>query len=484
MAKPLKKIKRWFENHGRKAGVTAVIIVVLAAGIWHATSTDEVTVQQDFGDASISDVAKEISNLSFDDALMLWNNGEKAKARAVMQRLAPLHMSNKIPQGNSAAHFWMAQDLLAEKPFGYLKKFPIEAAGGSKVAAPFELEEDELLVKALRHLEAAVELSPREIEPVVMLAEFLISVGRRNDALTLMLDALASGDGANADLGVYLANATCFKGDDLGLEEAGWHRFATLGQGVAGQQRGNVNVRLDYLFSGMLLKEFDAVDSSMRTFERDFVGQDTLISAAKSGQYYFLAIDLLKQNPLDGEKLVDMLLLAHQQQLGRAELVAALQIVAARFPELKARLGGALSQELPRVEDAHLKAELCLVLAEMLPAEKGGFLDAAVQAAPLNHQAVLQNVAFQLEQGSADFVQLSERLQALSSVEDEELLVIKARVAIGQAQWMEAIMLLEKALAAHTSDEVKRKEIHQLLAESYKNQGERLLAEEHMAQNQ
>ena len=120
MGKLSRKIKKWFEYYGRIAAIVLLCAGVVAVGVWHAATTGEDVVQDDFGDASLSEVAHEVSNLSYEDGLRLLAEEDVTKGRAVMQRLAPLNLASKTAQGNAKAHLWMAQDLLAGKAFGFL----------------------------------------------------------------------------------------------------------------------------------------------------------------------------------------------------------------------------------------------------------------------------------------------------------------------------------------------------------------------------
>lgn len=480
MAKILKKAKRWFEDYGRILGITVVVVSVFAVGIWHSSTLETKAVQEDFGDASISDVAKEISNLDFEDGLKLWEEGEEAKARAVMQRLAPLNLANKKPQGNGLAHFWMAQDLLADQSFGFLEEFPLSASGGRRVTAPFELVDDELIAKAKRHLEAAVALSPLELKPVVMLAEFLIAQGKRNEAVTLLIDAVANDEGSKVDLGLYLVNATRFKGDEIGLEEAGWHRFATLGKEVTGRSRGDMDVRLDYLMTGMLLKEFDAVRRSLRSFERDFEGQNEVISAVKAMNAYARAIALLGQAHLETGELADALIEAHGFQPGREELVKAIQLFVSKFPEQKQKVIDALSSSVSVASGVDEKANLLLFLAAIDANQREGYLEQAILAAPKRQDVIIASVNEKLEQNSPNFEQLENFLSRMDGGGDPAFLLLRAKVAMGQQEWMLAIVALEKVLSDGASGELG--EVHALLAQAYRAQGDILLAEEHLAQ--
>lgn len=480
MAKILKKAKRWLENYGRILGIVVVVVGVLAIGIWHSSTLETEVIQEDFGDASISDVAKEISNLDYVDGLKLWEEGEEAKARAVMQRLAPLNLANKKPQGNGLAHFWVAQDLLSDWPFGFLREFPIEASGGRRITAPFKLADDELMVKAKRHLEAAIALSSLEIEPVVMLAEFFIAKGKRNEAVTLLIDTIAKDKGAKMDLGLYLANATRFKGDEIGLEEVGWHRFATLGKEVTGRNRGDMNIRLEYLMTGLTLNEFNAVGRSLRSFERDFEGEVEVILAVKAMSAYSRAIALLDKESLESGELADALIAAHGFQPGREELVESMRLLVSKYPEQKKKVTDALSSAVSAVSGENEKTSLLLLLATVEPSQRERFLERALQVTPNRRDVIVASVNEHLTREIPDFEQLGKLLDRMEDEDEPAFLILQAKVLIGQKRWIQAIVALEKALSHSSNAELS--ELHTLLSEAYRAQGEVLLAEEHLAQ--
>ncbi|MFC5050660.1 hypothetical protein ACFPK9_08545 [Rubritalea spongiae] len=482
MANPLKKIKRWFENYGRMLGITVVILVVISVGIWHATSTDGVVVQEDFGDARISEVAQEISNLSYEDALLLWNEGDEAKARAVMQRLAPLQVANATAVGNGLAHLWVAKDLLSAEDFGFLEGFPLDAYGAAGLEPPVQLEQNELLSKAERHLEAAVELDAVRAEAALMLAEYRLASGERNEAVLLLLESIAQNEGAQVDLGVNLANARCYKGDDLALEEAGWHRFATLGKEVIGRGRSDLNVRLDYLFTGMLLGEFEAVERSLKSFERDFAERVEVVKSVKASEAYFKAVDLLNGEELKGDEIVEQVLMAQRFQPGRKAFTEALELLVERFPEFKDRVGEFIFTTIEDVEDGDVRADLYLQLAEWVPGRESEFIEAAVEAAPDRPSLVVMRLRNELEEGSEEYAQMNQALEGLEQ-KSLEVQLLRAEIAIKQGEPEKCIEVLVGEVGK-VGDVLAKREVHRILAEAYRACGEDILADDHLQLSQ
>ena len=310
MAKVIRKIKNWFEFYGRTAAIVLVIVAVIVAGVWHASTTNEGVVQDDFGDASLSELAHEVSNLSYEDGLRLLAEEDLVKGRAVMQRLAPLNLASKTAQGNAMAHLWMAQDLLAGKAFGFLNVCPFEAAGGKHLASPLLLAKGDLTARCQRHLESAVALDPKLVEATILLAEVMMAQNQRNEGIALIHQSIAAH--AQIDLSIQLANLLAYAGDDVGLEEASWHAFATLGREVTGRKRGDLGVRLNYIIYALVLKQSALAESAIGKFERDFgEGNEELVKSLKVSQWYFRAIHLLSEEDFSASKVSEYLLNAH-----------------------------------------------------------------------------------------------------------------------------------------------------------------------------
>lgn len=485
MGKVIKRIGRWFEFNGRILAIVLVIMAVVSVGVWHASQPEEI-VQDDFGDTTISDVAHEISNLGYEDGMQLLASGDEAKGRAVMQRLAPLNQGSNVAKGNAKAHLWMANDLLRGKPVGFLKKFPIEAAGGKKLSAPMVMEDSSLSERVQRHLESAEALQPTLQEASVLLAELHILKGARNEAIETLLGSISDAEGANADLTIYLANALTYKGDELGLEESIWHNFATLGQDVTSKKRSDINARVEYLVDAMVLKQFDLVRIGIGKFERDFSeGNVDLVNSLRASFAYMQAIDLLGKDDVDLKLVVEFLLEAHSYQAGRLELVAALKTLVAQDQSLKEQVQAGLG-EVSQVLEAEHPAEasaMHVFLAELSPAQAERHIQRAHQLTPDNAELVAVWIAYQLSKQSVDHAELVAAIEqaldqtGLSQHENFILHLALGRVRVAEGEWQTALLSLEQALAVNTGDV---QDLHKLLAESYKALGREIIADEHL----
>ena len=469
------------------AAIVLLFAGVVAVGVWYAATTDEDVVQDDFGDASISEVALEVSNLGYEDGLRLLAGGEVAKGRAVMQRLAPLNLASKTAQGNAKAHLWMAQDLLAGKAFGFLNVCPLEAAGGKRLASPVVLAKGDLTARCQRHLESAVALDPELVEATILLAEVMVAQNQRNEGIALIHQSITAQ--AEVDLSVYLANLLPYAGDDLGLEEASWHAFATLGREVTGRKRGDLGVRSDYILYALELKQSDLAESAIGKFERDFGDGDDgaeLVTSLKVSQWYFRAIHLLDEEQFSASKACEYLLNAHALQPGRAELVASLRRLVALYPDVKEQVEqglGEVSQQLEQ-QNPLAAASLLVFLAELNPAASSAHMKRAHALNSEDPSLVVAWVGFQLQEDAPKFSELEGAVlnliesKKLSRAERYALLVALGEVRLAGERWYDALQALEQALAMSDSPS---KGLHQMLGLAYGALGEEIIADEHKA---
>lgn len=491
MGKVIKRIGRWFEFNGRILAIVLVIMAVVSVGVWHASQPEEIA-QDDFGDTTISDVAHEVSNLGYADGMQLLASGDEAKGRAVMQRLAPLNQGSKVAKGNAKAHLWMAIDLLREKKTGFLGGFPVAAAGGKKLSPPMSLDDDTLTARVQRHLESAEALDPTLDKAMILLAELHLAKGQRNEAIEGLFSSLATAEGANLNLAVYLANALAYKGDELGLEESVWHAFATLGQEVTSKKRSDINARVEYLLDAMVLKQFDLAEIGIGKFERDFSESENgakLVSSLRASFAYMQAVALLGNDEVDLVKVTDFLIAAHSNQPGRLELVAALKTMVAHDSSLKAQVQaglGAVSKVL-EAEAPTEAAAMHLFLAELAPEKAQYYIERAQQLTPENAELVALWVDYQLNEQSVDYPELLKAIATASkqtNLNQHERYMLhfsNGKILAASSQWQAALESLEQALAVQDDTQSKKsKELHKLLGECYKSLGLEIIADEHL----
>lgn len=490
MKKLSKGIKKWFVYNGRNLGVVVVTLSTLGYGVYYAVTNKEEIVVEDFGDATISVVAQEISNLSYEDALQLISDGEEDKGLAVMHRLAPLSHAIAAVSGNGDAHFWMALDQLHVEEFGFLNEFPMNCLNGAKLEAPVTFQNNELTTRGQQHLEAAVQLSPGLRKAPQMLAELLVSKGKRNDAVALLIQSAAVNNGQFLELGVAVANARAHTGDEIALREACLLKLVVLGESVQSAARGDISMRLEYLLNVMVLGQFDLARVGVAKFERDFDDRKNsleMIATLKATLAYFESISALKAN--DPKAATEYLVKAQQLQKGRDVFVSALDAMVKRFPEVRGILQAGVSAEhagafVVNKVDA---AKLSLLQAEIFPDDAVKYLQQSVVLAASEPAVAQAYIARKLADGDVNYGELSAmaasalQTKGLKTQARYELLLTQGQLLVRQERWRDAVIALEKALAIRDSRREVEVKLHQLLGQSYKALGQDLIADEHLA---
>ena len=489
MNKLLKRIKKWFVYNGRTLMMLLLMSVTIGLGVWYAIANNEEVVVEDFGDATLSVVAQEISDLSYEDALELLANGEEDKGLAVMHRLAPLSQAIAATTGNGDAHLWMALDQLHVEEFGFLNEFPINYVNGTALEAPVAFDESELTKRGEQHLEAAVKLSPELKRPPLMLAELLIAKGKRNNAIAVLTRAASSNEGEFLDMGVNVANATVYKGDDLALKEACWHQVAVLGKRVQNEARGDISARLEYLLNVMVLGEAELAAAGVQSFERDFDDRKNsvaMIAGLKATHQYFEALADLQAS--DSQAAAAHLVEAQKLQAGREVFVSALSALVKEFPELRNLLqaGVSTADAAAQVADKQAAAKLALLQAELFPEKAEAYVKESASLAPADPAVALAYISQQLAEGAPNLAELpamaAEALQApgLKSAERYQLLLLQGELLVTEERWREAVISLERAMVSKSHNTADPK-IHKLLGLSYKKLGQDLIGDEHLA---
>lgn len=491
MKKLLKSVKKWFIYNGRNLGVIVLILSTLACGIYYAVNNSEEIVVEDFGDATISVLAQEISHLSYEDAVKLIANGahDKDKGLAVMHRLAPISQATTVVNGNADAHLWMALDQLHVEDFGFLNDFPMEIVGGEQLLSPVEFGDSELTKRGQRHLAAAVTLSPELERPALMLAELLIAKAKRNEAIELLIKSASANSGQSLSLGVNVANAIAYDGDDLALNELCWHQVAVQGKSIKSELRGDIGARLSYLLNTMVIGEFELTSAGVKKFERDFDDRDnseSMIAELKATQAYFEALSALESKNL--KSAAAYLIVAQKLQVGRPAFVAALQELVEKYPELRSELQAGVDQTdaEAQVEDPVMAAKLALLQANVFPEKSAEYLNDSIQLAPREPTVARAFIEKQLSGENPDLNVLSSlaadalKSKGIKSNEKYKLLMTLGELLVAEERWLEAVMALERALILKSSD-IKEAKLHQLLGKSYKALGQELIGDEHLA---
>ncbi|GAA5495199.1 hypothetical protein Rhal01_01374 [Rubritalea halochordaticola] len=498
MKRPLKKIKRWLERWIRVLLIVIVVGGFLGFGAWYALTTDEKPVQQDFGDARVSSIAMEEATVAYAKAEDLIKEGQQAEARKTMLRLAPLAEVGKKAEGYAKAHLWLAKDMLAGGLGGYLEVLPVDGrselkrAAGGRWAYNGPLPQADFIEQARRRLEDAIELEPELGEAASLLAELLVASKQRNEAIELLLDRVSAQNADDLKVGVLLANSIAFAGDELGLQEQAWLELTTLGREVTRGKRSDLNARVRYLMLIYLLDKQELADVALQKFEGDFgTGKEgeARMARVKSLHHYFRAITLLNQtNTVPGD-VVDELIKAYAAQPAEEHYVAALELMAERHPDQKARILEVLKNtSTSRIQNMGAEGlSWCLVMAQLFPEKRTEYLTMAHQLKPGNPEVLTALLQEALREGSqVDGPSLAKEAQlVLDSKSQTGARKMRLELALGELAWKEgksdeALQMLERALVGKVyASEAETQKIHRLLATVYKSHGELALASTH-----
>ncbi len=479
MAKLVKKFVRWSEVYGRMLAIIVLVSAVLVIGVWYAISSEAPKVQDDFGDASTSDVARRVANLSYEDAQNLLKQGDNDGARAVMQRLAPLSQASSLSKGHPLAHLWMARLFLGDAQLGILDQFPLQMAGsGIDMPSYDESMKPEVVAQGLRHLEAAVALDPGLSDARKMLAEWLLLSGKRNEAYEVLYEGVRVCENVSTELLVPLLHTMVYDGDELGLEEWNWHEFATLGRDVSGRMRGDKSARLCYIFLANVLQEYRLADVGTKKYASDFDEESVALDALS---FYVKAVHALCEEEYDAKAVLDLLLEACRLDPQNTHYSGALAVMYAEYPELKQQLESGVRG----LESQPHSVQLVILLNDLLPNEENfKMLLESRDDVLANPNLLVAYVKHGLDYGelvsAAQLLEWSDTLShdhTLSSNDRHAVLMARGQVQMKLELWQHAAESFEIALAMPVVRQPSR--LHAMIAQCYDRLGSPLLQGEH-----
>ncbi len=484
MAKFLLKCKKWLVYHGRTLCGALVVLAVLGGAAYYAISTNEEPEQVAEGDTTLSKIVQEVSKFSYDDALRLLAEGEKVKARVVMQRLAPVLNSSKEARGNPNAHLWLAKQLIDVQKTGFIESFPIDRVDGKALNPGFKLDTSEVVERSLRHLSAAIALDPTLDEAIFLWVELSLALGERSEAMEELYEIVSIAK--RPDLGVLIAHCAVYDGDNLRRDELSWKLLTVLGRELEQTKRADTGARVAYVLRAVELKQYPLAESAIATLQRDFpeLELDGVLGAQVA---YFKAVESLTKQPYEAEKTLGFLLEARSLAPEQTAPISALQILTQRFPELKAQVKGllgpvdaALEKDYPKVA-----AMLYAYLGELDPDRALENLNKAWRLDSARPDYLAKWVTLSLKQsseagGEEQEMALLEALAVNFLTQDERypLLVALGQLFTQQRRWAEVIETFERAL---TLGGPKQSEVHRNLGLAYQAMGHRVIADEHKA---
>ncbi|WP_205619031.1 hypothetical protein [Rubritalea marina] len=479
MSRRLRSFKRWCEVYGRILAIIVLIVGVVAGGVWYALSTHEPPAQEDFGNSITSEVARKISNLTFEEGQALLDEGDFEGGRAVMQRLAPLSNASLIAKGNPLAHLWMAKLFLGDAQQGILNRYPIELTGGKNYAPRYSEEmRSEVVERGIKHLESALILNPKLDEARKILSEWLLLSGKRNEAYEILFEGVRITDAPSVDILVPMIHATVYQGNDLELEEWNWHEFATLGRGITGPLRGDKASRLCYIFLANVLGEFNLAKSASQKYISDF---DASVDRMQGLAEYIKAVYLLKAETFDEVKALESLVAACAFDPESAYYAEGLSRLYETYPELKADIQSGISPLLKRNHSVSMDIFYAELLASDVAVELLMDVRAQGGASPELLVALVKH-----SDGDGRIVNLSQMMQwadylvndrSLSTQQKFQVLVARGRLQMQLKQWQHAVESFEQALAI--SQVTSPPSLHRYLSACYAELGNYLMEDQH-----
>jgi len=496
-----KRLKRRLARHARWAGIIGLFAIVFGVGIWFASIYEGPEIQKiDFGNATTSKEAQLMSKATYEDALALFDEGKKEEAQKIMRRLAPLSTVTKTPQGNGAAHLWVAQQDLGiskdNRELMFLEQFPLEycKTQPSQPAKIFRKEGE--INQATRHLEIAVKLSPELNDAYLLLATMRILQEKRDEALKVLMEGITHQNEIHDSLLIALANTTTYEGDELALKEWAWLGFTTFGHEVAGRGRGSLSQRLGYAAYALLLGKYEVVDLVEKRIKRDFSEgpqsekAQQIVQSLKMAVPYFKSISQLDASHASGDyttaakSLVEALTARPENLI----LIQAVQSVSQKMPNLRPKIKQWLEDSgIDKVvKSGESTARLHLLMSHLSeqPKLKKKYLELAVTESPHDPEILLEWVQLQLKEPNPAYAKLR------GILDEVETNLPHHSPQLAHVYWAQGIVLfhlqeipesigrLERALSLNS----EKKEIHALLVQAYEKVGHSELAQVHKSE--
>ena len=503
MARP-KRTKNKFKRHWRERKQTYLSVCLVVGALTIVLWLANFLIVEESQHKQVVRAMTGTPDNRYKEALELAAEGDIKQARVAMGRLARLSESAERPLGYGKSHLWVAADKLSHFDPDFIWSFPgLDGAQGMKMRLP----KDEKTLTIQRHLAHAVGLNPELKRAVVLWAATLVAQGERNQAVEVLMKAIAHPDKPHPDLHVPLAHILAMKGNDLELQQMAWHLFESLGKRV--RYRGaDITERISYTISTIILKKYENADIAVRMLEaslpsnrrqeRDLMDAEAellikRIKALRMAYHYHKAIVgfmELGSNPTPPQyvqvvdELEQVVLMAPDCQ----PAIAALSHIAGKNTAQTSRVKGILEGVLTAAKiqgsqaQSQAQSQVNISLAKLSPKVQGSsrkFLEDAVSANPENGEAVLQLVRLLAADDEPDHQRIEKLVkQSLKTCAPQfraDLNHQLGEVHVNNENWNDAIIVLERSLAKATD----KRRVHALLAEAYSAVGQAGMAEGH-----
>jgi len=434
-------------------------------------------------------------------ALSLVIEGDDKQAWVMMFNLARLGDSAENPLGYGKAHLWVANDKLSHFNADFIWKFPgIDQRGNNILALP----EDEETAKIQLHLSHAVALNPELNKSYPLWAATLVSQGKRNQAVEVLMNAVGHEDEPHPELHVPLAHVLAMKGNDLELKDRMLYLFDTLGRTTRHSRGTDISGRITYILSAIILKRYEIADNALQILESRFssnrANRGEMLSsrqaspmeqvrALRMAYHYNRAIEAFQKLPSGANTgfgdMLDELELALQTQPSCESAIEALSYIADRDSSQKERVKGILEEVLAKStasQGAKSQSQVNISLATLDPAatqDRRKLLEQAVESDPQNADAILQLTQVLLAEDSPDYARVEQMikkaLRTCDAIYHADFYHRLGEVQVHYQKWQGAIVSLERCLSKASNQAA----VHALLAKAYAAIGQSDIAAQH-----
>lgn len=437
----------------------------------------------------------------YERALGLVIEGDMEQARTMMFNLARLGDDAKNPLGYGKAHLWVAEDKLAHFKSGFIWKFP---GIGDRQEEFLALPEDQETEKIQLHLAHAVAKNPELEKAVSLWAATLASQGERNQAIEVLMDAIDHPKYPHPNLHVPLAHILAMDGNDLELRDRALYLFTELGRTTRYSRGKNIEGRITYILSAIILERYDIADNALQILETRFpldgnsnkdlqdkayTRSAEQVRALRMAYHYHRAIAAFKEVQSNKAKSYAKTVDALEQVIlvypECDSAIAALSYIAEKDSNQGGRIAKMLedlSSKASTQRDSRAKARVNISLAKMASEQtqdRRKLLEEAVSSDPGNTEAIIQLSGVLLSEDQPDYARVEQMvtraLRGSDRVYRADLYHYLGAVQVYHKDWGAAIVSLEKALSKATAKD----EVHRLLATAYRGIGQPDIAREH-----
>ena len=470
---------------------SSVIIMVLANMLIKEESRYKTTVKKLVGSPE----------QRYKKALSLVIEGDDKQAWVMMFNLARLGDSAENPLGYGKAHLWVANDKLSHFKSDFIWQFPgLDQRGESMLALP----EDEETAKIQLHLSHAVALNPELEKAYPLWAATLVSQGKRNQAVEVLMDAVGHEDQPHPQLQVALAHVLAMKGNDLELKGRMLYLFDTLGRTTRHSRGTDISGRITYILSAIILRRYEIADNALQILESRFATNRAnnsepqsskkaspaqQVKALRMAYHYSRAIAAFEKLPSGAvsgfTEMTDELEQVLRAKPDCESAIEALSYIAERDPSQKVRIKGILQKVLAASKASRgskSQSQVNISLATLDPAaseDRRRLLEQAVKSDPQNADAILKLAQVLLAEDEPDYARVEQMirksLRSCDAIYHADLNHRLGEVQVHFQKWQPAIVSLERSLSK-ASDQGA---VHQLLAKAYAAIGQSDIAEQH-----